>query len=93
LIEAVWPEQDSARAVKRLQVAVTWLRKTLARADRDERRLLTVTDGYLLAVGPDELDAQTPARCGRLAVGMGEDEAPTRARLCVVGVDAVARWT
>lgn len=61
----MWPEQDSARAVKRLQMAVTRLRKTLARADQDERRLQTVSSGYLLAISPAELDADRFRGCSR----------------------------
>src|SRR3954453_2222344 len=58
LIDALWGEQDPAGATKRLQVAIARLRKALgANAVGSDAGLRTVSGGYLLAVGPGELDA------------------------------------
>ena len=79
LIDAVWgPERDGAR--KRLQMAVTRLRRALAPLESDGRTVLqTVSSGYLLSVGPRELDAEVFADLvgqGRRAL---EDRDPVRA--------------
>jgi DNA-binding SARP family transcriptional activator/tetratricopeptide (TPR) repeat protein len=59
LIDALWGELGPAGAVKRVQAAILRLRRAL---DRDGgsggSALRTVADGYLLAVGPGELDAE-----------------------------------
>jgi DNA-binding SARP family transcriptional activator/tetratricopeptide (TPR) repeat protein len=80
VIDAVWgPEREGA--VKRLQMGVLRLRKALAPLDGpDGSRLRTVSGGYLLSVGPDELDAEVFAervRAGRRAL---EAHDPARAR-------------
>jgi predicted ATPase/DNA-binding SARP family transcriptional activator len=79
LIDAVWgPEPDGAR--KRLQMAVTRLRKALAPLESDGRAVLqTVSSGYLLSVGSQELDADVflaLVEQGRRAL---EDRDPARA--------------
>ena len=59
LIEALWPERPPETAAKALQVYVSRLRKLIGRD-----RLETRAPGYLLRVGPDELDLE---RCRSLA--------------------------
>src|SRR3954466_8035395 len=58
LIEALWRDQAARGAVKRLQVAVARLRKTV---DRDGAevgsRLRATSGGYVLRVAAGELDA------------------------------------
>jgi predicted ATPase/DNA-binding SARP family transcriptional activator len=80
LIDALWTDEDSRGALKRLHVAVTRLRKALATpGDRSEPRLRTTAGGYLLAVAPGELDAdlfQTRIEDARRRL---EDDVPTRA--------------
>jgi DNA-binding SARP family transcriptional activator/tetratricopeptide (TPR) repeat protein len=64
LIEALWGERPPATAQKALQVYVSQLRKAVGRD-----RILTLSPGYELAVGPDELDlerAETLVADGRM---------------------------
>jgi len=59
LVHELWEDPMSERAVKRLQVAITRLRKVLAvipEPGDGEGRLRTVPGGYQLAASPDELD-------------------------------------
>src|SRR3982074_451819 len=59
LIDALWGEQDPAGAVKRVQVAVARLRKALGPDDADgESPLRSTAGGYMLVVGPGQLDAE-----------------------------------
>ncbi len=79
MIDAVWgTERDGA--ARRLQMGVLRLRKALAPLDADdEPRVRTVSGGYLLAIGPGELDAEVfagQARDGRRALEEGD---PARA--------------
>src|SRR5919206_4302823 len=55
---ALWGEEAPAGAVKTVQVHVSRLRKALGDSDA----LVTTPAGYVLRVGPDELDAQRFAR-------------------------------
>ena len=75
LIDALWGE-DAGRAVKRLQMSVARLRKTLnADGPNGDAALKTVSGGYLLAVARGELDAdvfQTGVEDGRRALDEGE---------------------
>lgn len=77
LIDAVWGA-ERAGASKRLQVAIARLRRAIAPVDRGrEDRLRTVTGGYLLSVGPGELDAElfrVGVEDGRRALAAGEPE-------------------
>src|SRR4051812_16530165 len=60
LIDALWGERDPAGAPKRLHVAIARLRKVLdgsGSAAAGDPALRTVSGGYLLTVGPGELDA------------------------------------
>ena len=76
LVEELWGEPTPARAVKRLQVAITRLRQTLDGADPGAAPLLrTVTGGYVLAVAPGGLDAdvfQARLQDGRQALAVGD---------------------
>jgi predicted ATPase/DNA-binding SARP family transcriptional activator len=79
VIDAVWgAERDGAS--RRLQMGVFRLRKALAPLNaQDGSRLRTVSGGYLLLVGPGELDADVFAdrlRDGRRAL---EEDEPARA--------------
>jgi DNA-binding SARP family transcriptional activator len=76
LIDAVWGEERSPGAAKRLQMAIARLRRAI---DASGQTLRTVSSGYLLAVPPDELDADAfvaGVRQGRRAV---DEEDPARA--------------
>ena len=71
VIDAVWGAERQG-AAKRLQMGVLRLRRALAPLDgQDAPRLRTVSGGYLLSVGPDELDVavfETGVREGRRAL-------------------------
>jgi DNA-binding SARP family transcriptional activator/DNA-binding beta-propeller fold protein YncE len=93
LVEELWGEPTPPRAVKRLQVAVTRLRQALDADDLGataKPALRTTTGGYLLAVGPGELDAdafQTRVQDGRQALAAGES-----ARAAKLLGEALALW-
>jgi predicted ATPase/DNA-binding SARP family transcriptional activator len=69
LVEELWAGAPPASGTKGLHVHVSRLRRALAagHSDPDGERLVTTAGGYLLRVGPDELDVQ---RCERL-IGEG----------------------
>ena len=75
LIDAVWGSQRSG-ADKRLQMAIARLRKALEPLNGSgEPVVRTAAGGYLLSVGPGELDAEvfaTDVREGRRALGAGD---------------------
>ena len=96
LIDAVWGERAPANAVKNVQIQVSRLRKALepgSRNGRGESRtgvLRTHAGGYVLEVGPDELDVDRFGRLveeGRraLAAGSAKDAATMFA-------EALALW-
>src|SRR3954468_23609228 len=82
LVEELWGEPQSARAVKRLQVAITRLRRALGVSAEDgngRQPLETVAGGYRLTVGPSDLDAEVfraRVREGRRTLEAGD---PARA--------------
>jgi DNA-binding SARP family transcriptional activator len=85
LIEALWVDRPREGAVKRLQVAVTRLRKILGRTP-----LRTVGGGYLLTIQAGELDADVFR--ARLREGRGlMDTARPREAAIVLG-DALTMW-
>jgi DNA-binding SARP family transcriptional activator len=89
LIEALWGDRDPAGATKRLHVAIGRLRKALD-GHGDKSQLRTAASGYLLAVGPGELDAdvfEAGVKVGRRALDAGEP-----ARAAVLLREALARW-
>jgi DNA-binding SARP family transcriptional activator len=57
LIDALWDAERSAGAVKRLQMAIARLRRTLDPLTGANSPLQTTSNGYLLAVAPGELDS------------------------------------
>ncbi len=69
LVEELWAGAPPASGAKGLHVHVSRLRRALAagHSDPDEERLVTTAGGYVLRVGPQELDVQ---RCERL-IGEG----------------------
>src|SRR2546423_6073250 len=69
LVEELWAGAPPASGAKGLHVHVSRLRRALAagHSDPDEERLVTTAGGYVLRVGPEELDVQ---RCERL-IGEG----------------------
>jgi YVTN family beta-propeller protein len=86
LIDAVWDQRAPANAVKNVQIHVSRLRKAL----EGHGVLRTHAGGYVLEVGPDELDVDRFGRLvdeGRraLAAGSAEDAATTLA-------EALALW-
>ena len=76
LIDALWSDQGPAGATKRLQVAISRLRRTLAGlAAAGPPSLRTTPGGYLLAVAPGELDAdvfRVRSEDGRRALEEGD---------------------
>jgi DNA-binding SARP family transcriptional activator len=90
LIESLWGQQAAHGALKRLQVAVARLRRTLDAGTTAESPLRTVSGGYRLAIEPAELDADVfSARfaLGRRALDGGEPE-----RAAAILGDALAAW-
>ncbi|HEY4825331.1 MAG TPA: BTAD domain-containing putative transcriptional regulator, partial [Solirubrobacteraceae bacterium] len=69
LVEELWAGVPPASGAKGLHVHVSRLRRALAAgySDPDGERLVTTAGGYVLRVGPEELDVQ---RCERL-IGEG----------------------
>lgn len=93
LVEELWAGRPPATAVKIVQVYVSQLRKALGgrRSSRDaEDVLVTRAPGYLLRVGPQELDADRFERLveeGRRVLGAGSPRLATRTLL-----EALALW-
>ncbi len=69
LVEELWAGAPPASGAKGLHVHVSRLRRALSEghSDPDGERLVTTAGGYVLRVGPEELDVQ---RCERL-IGEG----------------------
>ncbi|HYN51928.1 MAG TPA: AfsR/SARP family transcriptional regulator, partial [Thermoleophilaceae bacterium] len=76
LIEDLWGERPPATAAKSLQVHVSRLRKAL-QSGADNDVVLTRGQGYVIELGPDELDVRCFERLldeGRRALAAGEPE-------------------
>ncbi|HXW78798.1 MAG TPA: helix-turn-helix domain-containing protein, partial [Acidimicrobiales bacterium] len=58
LVDALWGEEPPATATNALQVQVSKLRKKLAAASGRDDLLRNVAAGYVLEVGPGELDLE-----------------------------------
>ncbi|MBC3989119.1 AfsR/SARP family transcriptional regulator [Streptomyces sp. AC563] len=56
LITEIWGEEPPRRVIAGLHVYISQIRKFLNRPDRDESPVLTRPPGYVLRLGPDELD-------------------------------------
>ena len=85
LIDELWGESPPATAAKGLQVYVSQLRKELQNgADRDGDVLVTRANGYVLQLGPDDVDVRRFERlvsAGERALAAGEpDRAAQRLR-------------
>jgi DNA-binding SARP family transcriptional activator len=85
LIDELWGEHPPPTAAKGLQVYVSQLRKELQNgADRDGEVLVTRANGYMLQLGPDDIDVQRFERsvsAGEHALAAGEpDRAAQRLR-------------
>jgi DNA-binding SARP family transcriptional activator/streptogramin lyase len=85
LIDELWGERPPPTAGKGLQVYVSQLRKELHDgADRDGELLVTRANGYMLRLGPDDVDVQRFERsvsAGEHALAAGEpDRAAQRLR-------------
>lgn len=92
LIDELWEGQPPATAVKTVQVHVSQLRKALGRDKRgDEDEILaTRSPGYVLRVGPDELDSnrfEELVEEGRHALRSGDPNLATRTLL-----EALSLW-
>jgi predicted ATPase/DNA-binding SARP family transcriptional activator len=75
LVEAVWGDREPAGALKRLQVAVARLRKTLNDTTGDRQLLRSVGSGYLLTVDETDVDAGVfvaGMEAGRQALDAGD---------------------
>src|SRR3954468_4092912 len=93
LVEELWGEPPPARAVKRLQVMVTRLRRALdvhASGADGEGPLRTVAGGYLLAVAPGALDREVFE--ARVAAGRRELESGDPAQAAAIVREALALW-
>jgi DNA-binding SARP family transcriptional activator len=66
LIAEIWGGHAPRRATAGLQVYISQLRKFLWRPGRDEGPIVTRPPGYLLSLGPDELDLHTFQRLADL---------------------------
>jgi DNA-binding SARP family transcriptional activator/tetratricopeptide (TPR) repeat protein len=76
LIEDLWGERPPATAAKSLQVHISRLRKAL-QSDAENDVVLTRGQGYVIELGPDELDVRCFERLldeGRRALAAGEPE-------------------
>ena len=95
VIDAVWGSEREG-AARRLQTGVFRLRKALAPLDGpDGPRLRTVSGGYLLDLGPGELDAEVFAervRDGRHALGRAIPIMPASCSPKRWDCGAVPRW-
>jgi DNA-binding SARP family transcriptional activator len=78
LIDELWGEHPPATAAKGLQVYVSQLRKELQNgSDRDGDVLVTRANGYVLVLGPDDVDVQRFERsvsAGERALAAGEPD-------------------
>ena len=90
VIDAVWgPEREGA--AKRLQMAVFRLRRALEPLDgEDNSRIRTAGGGYLLSVGPGELDAHVFAKRVQDGRRMLENDDPARASRLLA--EALGLW-
>lgn len=89
LIEDLWGERPPATAAKSLQVHVSRLRKAL-QSGADNDVVLTRGHGYVIELGPDELDVRCFERLldeGRRALAAGEPERAA-GKLC----EGLALW-
>ncbi|MBV8989951.1 MAG: AAA family ATPase, partial [Solirubrobacterales bacterium] len=87
LIDELWGENPPATAQHTVQVFVSRLRGALGDAGK---RLLTRAPGYLLEIGPDEIDAD---RCARLyATARGALAAGEPARASALLSEAQTLW-
>jgi DNA-binding SARP family transcriptional activator len=90
LIDAVWKSRPSATD-NRLAMAIARLRKALGPLNGSGGTpLRTVSGGYLLTVGPSELDADQFN--GRLSDGLHALNAGNAARAAVLLVEALTLW-
>jgi predicted ATPase/DNA-binding SARP family transcriptional activator len=85
LVDALWGEEPPATATNALQVRVSKLRKKLAAASTRKDLLRSVPAGYVLEVGPGELDLD---RFEGLTAGSGGGQAELSRRLG----EALALW-
>jgi predicted ATPase/DNA-binding SARP family transcriptional activator len=92
LADALWGEPTPARAVKRLQVAIARLRRSLDRDDpgTGSTHLETVPGGYCLTVPADRIDAEVFS--SRLREGRRELERRAPARAVELLSDALELW-
>src|SRR3954468_1210069 len=75
LIDELWGERPPATSSKSVQVYVSQLRRELQEHSRNGELLVTRSNGYLLRVGPDDLDVQRFERAlaeGERALAAGE---------------------
>jgi DNA-binding SARP family transcriptional activator len=91
LIDALWQEEASRQREKNLHVQVHQLRRRLAELEpgRGSSRIVTAPPGYLLELGPDELDVRAFAaltRQGRQAAARDPEAAATVLR------EALSLW-
>jgi DNA-binding SARP family transcriptional activator len=92
LIDELWGERPPATAAKTLQVHISRLRKTLARArsDRDSGILVTREPGYELRIDPERIDSHRFERL--IAEGRRELLARHPERAVSLLAEALALW-
>ena len=90
LIDQLWNEHPPATAAKSLQVHVSRLRQALDRGNGSDGLIVTQRGGYLIRIGPDQLDRNRFERL--LAEGSAAlaDAAPERAAELLE--EALALW-
>jgi predicted ATPase/DNA-binding SARP family transcriptional activator len=87
LIDLLWGENPPGNAPNALQAVVTRVRKALGPHGRD--LLVTRTPGYVLAVGPDQVDAVRFQRLIAQARGLLQRDPATASRLLA---EALGLW-
>jgi predicted ATPase/DNA-binding SARP family transcriptional activator len=90
LVEAVWPGQDPSGALKRLQVAVARLRKTLDGPSDGRQRVRSVAAGYALSADAADIDAGVFVE--RVDEGRGALAADDPHRAAEILREALALW-
>ena len=90
LVDELWGEPTPARAVKRLQVAITRLRRALAAGGATSSVLASDAAGYTLRVQPEELDLEVFERM--LVEGRCQFEEGEARRAAATLRNALALW-
>lgn len=91
LMTELWGDNTPRRATATLHVHVSQLRKLLSRTGRPDSPIVTCPSGYLLHIGPDELDLRTFTRLVRDGRGWARTREHERARAAFEAALALCR--